>query len=93
VDLRKCKERGIAVTNTPDVLTDDCADLAIALLLSSMRQVCAADRYVRKGCWPKLGQYPLTYKVQCCHFGFSMSEVWAPKWHKILCQLAPLQAD
>ncbi|KAH8949464.1 hypothetical protein BDL97_10G033200 [Sphagnum fallax] len=63
VDLRKCKERGIAVTNTPDVLTDDCADLAIALLLSSMRQVCAADRYVRKGCWPKLGQYPLTYKM------------------------------
>ncbi|CAK9193902.1 unnamed protein product [Sphagnum troendelagicum] len=54
---------GLLFPNTPDVLTDDCADLAIALLLSSMRQVCAADRYVRKSCWPKLGQYPLTYKM------------------------------
>ncbi|CAK9194177.1 unnamed protein product [Sphagnum troendelagicum] len=54
---------GLLFPNTPDVLTDDCADLAIALLLSSMRQVCAADRYVCKSCWPKLGQYPLTYKM------------------------------
>ncbi|CAM6017278.1 unnamed protein product [Sphagnum balticum] len=63
VDLQKCKERGIAVTNTPDVVTDDTADLAIALLLASMRHVCAADRFVRKGCWPKLREYPLTYKM------------------------------
>jgi hypothetical protein len=70
VDLQKCKECGIAVTNTPDVLTDDTADLAIALLLASMRHVCAADRFVRKGCWPKLREYPLTYKVCycCCQF-------------------------
>jgi lactate dehydrogenase-like 2-hydroxyacid dehydrogenase len=52
------------MTNTPDVLTDDCADLAIALLLATMRQICSADRYVRKGCWPKQGDYPLSYKVK-----------------------------
>ncbi|QCE08964.1 D-3-phosphoglycerate dehydrogenase [Vigna unguiculata] len=34
IDLRKCRERGIPVTNTPNVLTDDVADLAIALALS-----------------------------------------------------------
>jgi lactate dehydrogenase-like 2-hydroxyacid dehydrogenase len=49
VDLHKCKERGIAVTNTPDVGTDDCADMAIGLLLATMRHICAADRFVRKG--------------------------------------------
>ncbi|KAG0578197.1 hypothetical protein M758_4G004500 [Ceratodon purpureus] len=63
VDIEYCKERGIVATNTPDVLTDDCADLAIALLLATMRQICSADRYVRKGCWPKQGDYPLSYKM------------------------------
>lgn len=63
VDVSYCREKGIAVTNTPDVLTDDTADLAIALLLATMRQICSADRYVRKGCWPKQGDYPLSYKV------------------------------
>jgi len=63
VDVSYCREKGIAVTNTPDVLTDDTADLAIALLLATMRQICSADRYVRKGCWPKQGDYPLSYKM------------------------------
>lgn len=63
VDLDYCKQKGIVVTNTPEVLTEDCADLAIALLLATMRQICSADRYVRKGCWPKQGTYPLSYKV------------------------------
>uniref|UniRef100_A0A0C9RUX7 TSA: Wollemia nobilis Ref_Wollemi_Transcript_11981_1361 transcribed RNA sequence n=1 Tax=Wollemia nobilis TaxID=56998 RepID=A0A0C9RUX7_9CONI len=62
VDLVKCKEREIAVTNTPDVLTDDVADLALALMLSTLRQICAADRYVRQGLWPK-GEYKLTTKL------------------------------
>ncbi|XP_024371939.1 glyoxylate/hydroxypyruvate reductase A HPR2 [Physcomitrium patens] len=63
VDLDYCKQKGIVVTNTPEVLTEDCADLAIALLLATMRQICSADRYVRKGCWPKQGTYPLSYKM------------------------------
>lgn len=51
VDLSAAKARGITVTNTPDVLTEDVADLAIALLLAAVRQVVVADRYVRAGRW------------------------------------------
>ncbi|EFJ14231.1 hypothetical protein SELMODRAFT_156743 [Selaginella moellendorffii] len=63
IDLKKCKERGVAVTNTPDVLTDETADLAMALLLGTMRRICPADRYVREGLWPVHGDFPLSHKV------------------------------
>ncbi|XP_078175200.1 glyoxylate/hydroxypyruvate/pyruvate reductase 2KGR-like [Carex rostrata] len=61
VDLVKCKERGIRVTNTPDVLTDDVADLAIGLAIAVLRKIPAADRFVRSSAWKK-GGYPLTTK-------------------------------
>lgn len=51
IDLAKCRERGIRVTNTPDVLTDDVADLAIGLILGVLRGICASDAYVRIGKW------------------------------------------
>lgn len=55
---------GIAVTNTLDVGTDDCADMAVGLLLATMLRICAADHFLRKGLWPKLGRYPIfTHKV------------------------------
>jgi lactate dehydrogenase-like 2-hydroxyacid dehydrogenase len=41
----------VAVTNTPDVLTDDVADLAIGLMLAALRGIATADRYVRAGLW------------------------------------------
>lgn len=65
VDLPKCKEKGIRVTNTPDVLTDDVADLAIGLMLAVLRRLCESDRYVRSGKWKK-GDYKLTTKVCIC---------------------------
>ncbi|CAN6700942.1 unnamed protein product [Malus baccata var. baccata] len=61
VDLEKCREKGIRVTNTPDVLTDDVADLAIGLALGVLRRLCEADGYVRSGRW-KNGDYKLTTK-------------------------------
>ncbi|XAR67708.1 Hydroxyphenylpyruvate reductase [Bertholletia excelsa] len=61
VDLDKCKEKGIRVTNTPDVLTDDVADLAIGLILATMRRICESDRFVRSGKWKK-GDFKLTTK-------------------------------
>ncbi|VFQ92933.1 unnamed protein product [Cuscuta campestris] len=61
IDLAKCKEKGILVTNTPDVLTDDVADLAIGLMLSVLRKICVGDRHVRKGLW-KMSSYKLTTK-------------------------------
>ncbi|KAH7857667.1 hypothetical protein Vadar_015212 [Vaccinium darrowii] len=51
IDLGKCKERGIRVTNTPDVLTDDVADAAIGLALATLRKICGCDRFVRSGLW------------------------------------------
>jgi len=64
IDLDYCKAHGIAVTNTPDVLTDDVADLAVALMLASLRQVVAADRWVREGHWVSRGGLPLTTQVR-----------------------------
>ncbi|KAH9602297.1 hypothetical protein KSS87_014866 [Heliosperma pusillum] len=51
IDLIKCKEREIKVTNTPDVLTNDVADLALALVLATLRRVCVGDGFVRNGGW------------------------------------------
>jgi len=51
VDLDTARNRGVRVTNTPDVLTDDVADLAMALLLAANRRLCALDRFVRSGAW------------------------------------------
>jgi hydroxypyruvate reductase len=62
IDLGYCGSHGIAVTNTPDVLTDDVADLAVALMLASLRKVAEADRFVRAGRWLK-GSLPLATSV------------------------------
>jgi len=61
IDLDKCKEKGIRVTNTPDVLTEDVADLAIGLILAVLRRLCECDRYVRSGKWKK-GDFRLSTK-------------------------------
>jgi hydroxypyruvate reductase len=53
IDLAAARERGIPVTNTPGVMADECADLAIGMMLASARQIVAADRYVRSGEWLK----------------------------------------
>ena len=62
IDLVKCKERGIRVTNTPDVLTDDVADLAIGLALATLRKISVADGFLRNGLW-KNSDFGLTTKV------------------------------
>ncbi|WP_373319224.1 2-hydroxyacid dehydrogenase [Methylobacterium gnaphalii] len=59
IDAEEAGRRGIVVTNTPDVLTDEVADLALGLLLSTVRQIPQADRYLRAGKWPTK-PYPLT---------------------------------
>ena len=51
IDLDLARSRKIAVTNTPDVLTDDTADIAVSLLLALSRRICEADMYVRVGKW------------------------------------------
>jgi glyoxylate reductase len=51
VDLDACRERGVLVTNTPDVLTDATAELALALTLAAARQLTAAEADLRQGRW------------------------------------------
>ena len=51
VDLGYCREKGIIVTNTPDVLTDCVADLGMGLVIAIARRIVEGDRYVRAGRW------------------------------------------
>ncbi|WP_336945367.1 2-hydroxyacid dehydrogenase [Asaia sp. HN010] len=68
VDLVECARRQIAVTVTRDVLTDDVADLAMALMLASLRDLLPGDRLVRDGLWGKEG-LPLARKVSGAKLG------------------------
>jgi lactate dehydrogenase-like 2-hydroxyacid dehydrogenase len=60
VDAAWCGKNGVIVSNTPDVLTDEVADLAIGLLLATVRQLPQADAYLRRGEWVGKGAFPLT---------------------------------
>ena len=51
IDVAACAERGIAVGNTPDVLTDSTADIAFALMLATARRMMEAERFLRDGQW------------------------------------------
>src|SRR5258707_10814150 len=51
IDLACAKARGIHVTNTPDVVTEDTADTALALMLTVERRIAEGDRFVRRGDW------------------------------------------
>ncbi len=55
--------RGIAVTNTPDVLTEEVADFGMALLLATVRQIVKGDRHVRSGEWVKRGNMEMTWSL------------------------------
>ncbi|MEO9527585.1 2-hydroxyacid dehydrogenase [Roseibium sp.] len=63
VDLEACKDHGIRVTNTPDVLTNDVADLGIAMMLAQSRGMVGAETWVRDGSWQAKGLYPLKRRV------------------------------
>ena len=62
IDLEAARVRSIRVTNAPDVLTEDVADIGIGLLLCSARHLVAGDRFVRSGRWLK-GAMPLANRI------------------------------
>jgi lactate dehydrogenase-like 2-hydroxyacid dehydrogenase len=62
INLAYARDHKIRVTNTPDVLNDDVADIAIALLLATARQVPQGDHFVRSGQWGKVPM-PLVTRV------------------------------
>lgn len=68
VDIAAARERGIAVTHTPGVLSEDVADLALALMLAVARGLPRADQHVRTGKWPQ-GGLPLGRKVSGARLG------------------------
>ncbi len=68
VDLEFARTRGIRVTNTPDVVTDDVADLALGLIISVLRGIPAAHRHVAEGRWPA-SPMPLGRSVSGRRFG------------------------
>ncbi len=59
IDIERAKARGVRVTNTPEVLTEDVADFAFALVLAHLRKIVAGDAHVRSGGWRRLGALPL----------------------------------
>lgn len=63
VDMAACRARGIHVTNTPDVLNGDCADLGVAMMLCLARGMVGAEAWVRDGSWAGKGGYPLQRRV------------------------------
>lgn len=59
IDIKAAWKRGITVTNTPNVHAEDVADFAVGLLIAALRQIPAADAFVRQGLWSSRS-YPLS---------------------------------
>jgi lactate dehydrogenase-like 2-hydroxyacid dehydrogenase len=62
IDLNAARSRGISVTNTPEVLNDAVAELALGLMFALARRIPQSDRHVREGRWLQ-GEYPLTNEL------------------------------
>jgi len=63
VDLDACAAQNVRVTNTPNVLTEDVADLGVAMMLCQSRGMIGAEKWVRDGQWANEGLYPLKRRV------------------------------
>ena len=63
IPVEYARSKGIPVTNTPEVLNDDVADLAIALMIMTARKLVVTDRYVRSGRWAREGEHPLANRA------------------------------
>jgi lactate dehydrogenase-like 2-hydroxyacid dehydrogenase len=63
IDVEYARRKGIPVTNTPGVLNEDTANLAVALLLATTRGLVVHDRYAREGRWKREGDPPLARSI------------------------------
>lgn len=63
VDIAVANERGIVVTNTPDVLTKEAADFGMAMMLAASRGLVGAENWVRTNRWATEGNFPLQRRV------------------------------
>ena len=60
IDLAAAQQRGVAVTNTPEVLNECVADTGMALVLNVLRKFPQSEAYLRSGYWQSRGGYPFT---------------------------------
>jgi lactate dehydrogenase-like 2-hydroxyacid dehydrogenase len=60
VDVARAAARGVVVTNTPDVLTEEVADTAVGLLINTVRLLPQAEQWLRQGRWVRDGAFPLS---------------------------------
>lgn len=63
IDVAYASSKGIKVTNTPDVLTDDVADLAVGMVIAQSRGMVGASQWITSGNWAQNGAYRLGNKV------------------------------
>ena len=63
IDVQALQQRGIALSNTPDVLTDCVADVAMGMLIDVSRGISAGDRYVRAGLWGSKQRFGMGSRV------------------------------
>ena len=75
IDLDTARQRGITVTNTPGVLTEDTADMTMALVLATARRMGAGERLVRAGKWT--GWSPTSMLGGGCSASAWASSAWA----------------
>ena len=64
IDVAVAARRGVVITNTPDVLTEEVADTALGLLLCTVREFYQAEKWLRDGHWPKESEYRLTASLR-----------------------------
>jgi lactate dehydrogenase-like 2-hydroxyacid dehydrogenase len=64
IDIPVAAGRGIVITNTPDVLTEEVADTTLGLLLATVREFYDAEKWLRDGRWPKEAEYRLTASLR-----------------------------
>ena len=69
VDVDHARARGVVVTNTPDVLTEDVADLALALTLNTLRALPTVEHHLRSGRWAAGERAPLTRRASGRRYG------------------------
>lgn len=83
IDMTFLGNHNITLTNTPNVLTDDVADLALAFCLALSRELIQAHIFVKDGNW-KNSRYPLTNKFSNCKVGiFGMGRVGQAIYHRL----------
>ncbi len=71
IDVAAATARGIKVTNTPDVLNEDVADLALAMMLGWARHIPQGDAWVRDGTWASGRELPLNRKMSGAKVGIA----------------------